>query len=164
MKKKDLSDVGNRKPAAMGRIQIGIVTASWNEEVTGSLRDGALEHLEKAGVKAEQVHELLVPGSYELPLAAKLLADKNQIDAVVCLGCIIQGETRHFDFIAQSCSDGILNVSLETAKPVVFGVLTPDTMEQALARSGGAHGNKGVEAAAAALEMLAVKEEANMLE
>lgn len=162
MKKQNLSDVGNRQPEGMGEIQIGIVTSSWNEQVTGSLRDAAMEHLLQAGLKESQIHEILVPGAYELPLGAKLLADKSTIDAILCLGCVIQGETRHFDFIAQSCSDGIMRVGLETGKPIIFGVLTTNTMEQALARSGGAHGNKGIEAASTALEMLKIKEEINL--
>ena len=132
--------------------RIGVVFSEWNPEVTGALRDGCLQTLKEHGV--ERVHCVSVPGSFELPYAAQHLIQKEGMDAVICLGCIIQGETRHFEFIAQACADGIMRVGLDNNTPVIFGVLTTQNMEQAVQRSGGTHGNKGVEAAYTCLKML----------
>ena len=134
--------------------RVGIVTAQWNEEITFALRDGAIEALIKAGLPEDQIVLRYVPGSFELSLGAQFLAESREIDAVITLGCIIQGETRHFDFISTACANGITNVGLKYNKPVIFGVLTPDNLEQAQDRAGGKHGNKGVEAAITALKML----------
>lgn len=138
----------------VGDYKIGIVTAQWNPEVTGALLEGAVNTLQRQGVLAENISKHWVPGSYELTLGAQWLAQLPEIDAVICLGCIIQGETRHFDFIAQAVASGITEVALKFNKPVIFGVLTPDNQQQALDRAGGKHGNKGDEAAIAALQML----------
>lgn len=138
-------------------FKIAIVVSEWNEEVTESLYAGAVETLRSSGVLLENIVRADVPGSFELPLAAQWMAEKDYIDAVICLGCVIQGETRHFDFICQACADGVTNVGLKFNKPIVFGVLTPNTQKQALDRAGGKHGNKGDEAAATALKMLSLK-------
>jgi 6,7-dimethyl-8-ribityllumazine synthase len=136
--------------------KIGILVSEWNTEVTEALFEGALQTLIKEGVPKENIVKDYVPGSYELPLGAQIMMEKAQMDAVICLGCVIQGETRHFEFICQTVAKGIMDVNLKFSRPVIFGVLTTDNQEQALARAGGKYGNKGVEAAAAALKMLAL--------
>lgn len=154
MKKKNLSQYS----AVSGNVSdfnIAVVVSEWNEEVTFALRDGAIDTLKKEGIAESNIKVYTVPGSFELPTAADMiLSDNETIDAVICLGCVIQGETRHFDFICDAVANGIMRVSLDYGVPVTFGVLTCNTMEQALARSGGAHGNKGVEAAATCLKMI----------
>lgn len=139
------------------KYRVGIVVSRWNEEVTGALLKGAVECLTENGVKAKNITTVYVPGTYELALGAQLLAKKESIDAVITIGCVIQGETRHFDFICDAAANGIMNVGLSHNKPVIFGVLTTDNQQQALDRSGGKHGNKGVEAAATALQMIALQ-------
>jgi len=134
-----------------------IVVAEWNTEVTGALYAGAVNTLLAHGAVEENIRTVSVPGSFELSLGAQKMAQKEAVDAVICLGCVIQGETRHFDFICQAVADGITNVSLKYDKPVIFGVLTPNTQAQAMDRAGGKHGNKGDEAAITAIKMLAIK-------
>lgn len=131
----------------------GIVVSEWNTEVTSSLLDGAVKTLLDNGVEEKDIYIQYVPGSFELPFGAAKLLDKKRFDAVICLGCVIQGETRHFDFICQAVANGIMEVSLKKEIPVIFGVLTTNSQEQALDRCGGKHGNKGVEAAITALKM-----------
>ncbi len=138
-------------------FHIGIAVAEWNHDVTGKLLEGCLEALTKAGVPEEQITVNWVPGTFELPLACQWLAKKAEMDAVIGIGCVIQGETRHFDFICQSTATAMQDVALTSNKPCVFGVLTTDNLEQALDRSGGKHGNKGVEAAVTALKMLGIR-------
>lgn len=134
---------------------VAVLVSKWNPDVTHSLRDGAVQELQDAGVPQNQIKVIDVPGSYELPSAANTVINNwPNLDAVVCLGCVIQGETRHFEFICQSVAQGIKDVSLKHNIPVIFGVLTTDNAEQALARAGGDLGNKGNEAAVAALEMI----------
>ena len=125
--------------------------------MTESLYSGAYQTLINAGVARENIERMNVPGTFELSLGGQWMAERNDMDAVICLGCVIQGETRHFDFICDAVANGITNVSLKYNKPVIFGVLTPDTMKQALDRAGGKHGNKGDEAAATAIKMLEVR-------
>lgn len=153
-KKKNLSDISVPK-TNNANFKIGIIVSRWNEQVTGALKEGAMQTLLEAGVARQNILDFEVPGSFELPSAAAMLLDANEdVDAVICLGCIIQGETRHFEFIAQAVADGIAKVGIEYTVPVIFGVLTCNTAEQAADRSGGQHGNKGVEAAASCLQML----------
>ena len=140
-------------PGAKG-LKIGIAVSSWNDEVTGALYKGAVDTLLDHGIDAEDIHTYKVPGSFELPLGAKWLLDRFDIDAVICLGCVIQGETRHFDFICQGVTQGIMDLNLRYSKPVIFGLLTTENQEQALDRAGGKYGNKGTEAAVTALQML----------
>ncbi|MDB4563796.1 6,7-dimethyl-8-ribityllumazine synthase [Flavobacteriales bacterium] len=132
-------------------FRIGVAVSEWNHEITHALRDGALAVLEKAGVASVLVHN--VPGSFELPLASQWLLKHAACDAVIAIGSVIRGETAHFDFVCQSAAQGTLKVGLDSDKPVIFCVLTDDNIEQSRARSGGEHGNKGVEAAVAALKM-----------
>lgn len=143
---KNILDISNKK--------FGIVVSEWNDQVTESLFYGALDTLLKHGAKKDNIYRKNVPGSFELTLGAQWLAELEEIDAVICLGCVIQGETRHFDFICDAVAHGITNVGLKFNKPVIFGVLTPNTMQQALDRAGGKHGNKGDEAAITAIKML----------
>jgi 6,7-dimethyl-8-ribityllumazine synthase len=142
----NIPDISNKK--------FGIVVSEWNDQVTESLFESAVETLIKYGAKKKNIFRKNVPGSFELTLGAQWLAELNEIDAVICLGCVIQGETRHFDFICDAVAHGITNVALKYNKPVIFGVLTPNTLQQALDRAGGKHGNKGDEAAITAIKML----------
>lgn len=152
-KKKNLSDFGDKQPVEASWMQIGIAVAEWNHEITDALLEGALSVLKQHGVAEENIRIEAVPGSFELPQAASMMVDGLDLDAVICIGCIIQGETRHFEFIAQAAAKGCMDVSVNSAVPVIFGVLTTDTYEQALDRAGGKHGNKGDEAAMTAIHM-----------
>jgi len=149
---KSLSHFSNPIPDGSA-FRIGIVVAEWNEAVTGALLEGCKNTLLDAGVNSENIAISYVPGTFELALGAQLLSSQD-FHAVVCLGCVVQGETRHFDFICDAAAQGIMRVGLDSAKPVIFGVLTTDNQEQALERAGGKHGNKGSEAAYTALRML----------
>ena len=151
---KSLSQYSDKNILDISSKKFGIVVSEWNEQVTESLFSGAVETLLMHGAKKENIFRKNVPGSFELPLGAQWLAELEEIDAVICLGCVIQGETRHFDFICDAVAHGITNVALKFNKPVIFGVLTPNTLQQALDRSGGKHGNKGDEAAITAVKML----------
>ncbi len=151
---KNLSEHSTTNLIDVSGKTFAIIVSEWNTEVTEALYQGAYRTLLAHGGKEEHIIRRDVPGSYELTLAAQWLAQQQSIDAVICLGCVIQGETRHFDFICDTVAHGITEVSLKYNKPVIFGVLTPDTQEQALDRAGGRHGNKGDEAAIAAIKML----------
>lgn len=155
-KQKNLSAVDDMSIPDASAMRIGIVSAGWNKEVTNALLDGAFNTLKRYGASNENILVYHVPGSFELPQGAALMIDNLQPDAVICLGSIIQGETRHFEFIAQSVSQGCIDLSIQTNIPVIFGVLTTDTYDQALQRAGGKHGNKGDEAAVSAIQMAAL--------
>lgn len=150
---KGLSDFSHIEIPSAASYRFGIVVSQWNAEVTGALYNGAYSTLLKHGTLAENIIEIQVPGSFELTSGADLLLASKKLDAVICLGCVIQGETRHFDFICNAVANGVTNVSIKHNKPVIFGVLTTDTVEQAKDRSGGKHGNKGEEAAVTAIMM-----------
>lgn len=154
---KNLSVTSLEPDKAFRKFTVGIVVAEWNNEITSALLTGAYTHLTAMGVKEKNIKVHTVPGSFELPFGAQLLAAQKDIDAVITLGCVIQGETRHFDFICDACAHGVTNVGLKYNKPVIFGVLTPNNQQQAIDRAGGKHGNKGVEAAETALKMLQLK-------
>jgi len=154
---KNLSQVEGRDIPDGKGMRFGIVLSEWNSEITGSLFDGAVKKLVQNGVSKDDIIITTVPGSFELTLGSQFLCEDKTIDAVIALGCVIQGETRHFDFICDAVAHGITNVSLKYNKPVIFGLLTPNNMEQAKDRSGGKHGNKGDEAAVTALKMVALK-------
>ena len=131
-----------------------IIVSDWHKEtVTGGLLNGCLEVLLKQGADPDQIDTFRVPGCFELPTMAGKLAASMRYDAIICLGCVIQGETRHFEFISQAVANGLTNVGIQYETPVIFGVLTTDNLKQAQERSGGALGNKGAEAAIAAIEM-----------
>lgn len=150
---KNLSDFSHIKVANANPFKFGIVVAQWNAEITGALLNGAISGLEKHGALEENIKIIEVPGSFELITGADILLRDDSFDAVICLGCVIQGETRHFDFICDAVANGISNVALKYNKPVIFGVLTTDNQQQALDRAGGQHGNKGEEAAITAIQM-----------
>ncbi len=151
---KGLSSHSSKNVTDMSDKNFGIIVSEWNEDVTEALFSGAYQTLLENGAKKENIIRKNVPGSFELTLAAQWLAQEESIDAVICLGCVIQGETKHFDFICDAVAHGITNVGLKYNKPVIFGVLTPNTQQQAMDRAGGKHGNKGDEAAITAVKML----------
>ncbi|WP_194775496.1 6,7-dimethyl-8-ribityllumazine synthase [Pararhodonellum marinum] len=151
---KNLSQHSDNNIINISKKKIALVVSEWNDTITESLYSAALETLLKHGAKKENLYRKNVPGSFELPLAAQWMAERSEIDAVICLGCVVQGETRHFDFICDAVAHGITQVGLKFNKPVIFGVLTPDTQQQGLDRAGGKHGNKGDEAAITAIKML----------
>ncbi|MDP4656474.1 MAG: 6,7-dimethyl-8-ribityllumazine synthase [Algoriphagus sp.] len=151
---KNLSDYNSTNIIDVSTKRFAVVVSEWNEEVTAALYSGAYQTLLQHGVKAEHILRKQVPGSFELTLGAQWCAQQKEIDAVICLGCVIQGETRHFDFICDAVAQGITQVNLTYNKPVIFGVLTTQTQQQALDRAGGKHGNKGDEAAITAIKML----------
>ena len=157
-KKKDLSQYDSSAIGQVSDKKIAIVTAQWNAEITGTMESACMDTLIKHGLMADNIIRLSAPGSFELPWVAKQSIQKYKVDAVVCIGCIIQGETRHFDFIAQACANGIMQLGLESNIPVIFGVLTTNNMQQAIDRSGGKHGNKGVEAAVACLRLMNIRD------
>jgi 6,7-dimethyl-8-ribityllumazine synthase len=158
-KKKNLSEYDFTAIPDASQMSFAILVSEWNHKITFALRDGAIKTLKKHGVQQGGIDVKYVPGSFELPLAAKYAADNLFVDAVICLGCVIQGETRHFEFINNAVANGITTVGLHTGVPIIYGVLTPDTWEQAKERAGGKHGNKGDEAAITAIKMAALKED-----
>ena len=138
-------------------FRIGLAVAEWNHEITHALRDGALHVLSEVGVT--DILNRNVPGSFELPLACQWLLTRGRCDAVIAVGSVIRGETAHFDYVCQAAASGVLRAGMDADKPAVFCVLTDDNIEQSRARSGGRHGNKGVEAAVAALQMARLRRE-----
>lgn len=151
---KNLSQHSDTNMVDISDKKFGFVVSEWNEQVTDALFSGAYQSLIDNGANRDNILKKMVPGSYELILGAQWLAQQDDIDAVICLGCVIQGETRHFDFICDAVAQGIKDVNLKYNKPVIFGVLTTENMKQALDRAGGKHGNKGDEAAITAIKML----------
>lgn len=143
-------------PSGKGK-RIGIVVADWNNQITHKLRDGAIKTLIENNVMENDLEVHHVPGAFELTLGAEWLGQKENIDAIICIGCVIQGETPHFDFICQGVTYGLTELNISLSKPVIFAVLTTNNLEQAIARSGGDLGNKGEEAAVTALRMLALR-------
>jgi 6,7-dimethyl-8-ribityllumazine synthase len=154
---KNLSDYDESNIPSAEELSFGIVVSEWNREITHKLYEGCLETLLKHGAKEEDIHTAQVPGSFELPVGGKILAARHRLDAVICIGFVIKGETSHNEYINQSVATGLTNLSIASGIPFVFGVLTPNTQEQALERAGGKHGNKGVEAAVTAIRMAALK-------
>jgi len=135
-------------------MRFGIVASRFNDFISGRLIDGAVDALTRAGADEKEIQIVRVPGAFELPLAAKKLAKSGRFDAVICLGAVIRGATPHFEYISAEVSKGIASVGLETEVPVAFGVLTTDTIEQAIERAGAKAGNKGWDAAMSAIEMV----------
>ncbi|MDO4790540.1 MAG: 6,7-dimethyl-8-ribityllumazine synthase [Porphyromonas sp.] len=136
-----------------GGLKIAIAVARWNSNVTYALLNGAQSALQEHGVKKEDIDVFYVPGTFELVHASSRLVQKNKYDAVIAIGCIIQGETPHFTFISDAVANGLASLNVTSSIPVIFGVLTTDNMEQAEERAGGKHGNKGIEAAITAIQM-----------
>jgi 6,7-dimethyl-8-ribityllumazine synthase len=147
----DLKDL----PSAHG-MKFGIVVAEWNSEITDKLHEGAIEILSKTGASHLT---LRVPGTFELVSGARLMAIQEKLDGVICLGCVIQGETRHFEFICNAVANGLIHLNASTPLPFIFGVLTTENLKQANERCGGAHGHKGKEAAVTAIKMATLKKE-----
>jgi 6,7-dimethyl-8-ribityllumazine synthase len=158
---KNLSDFSGTDVPSAAPYHFGIVVAEWNAEITNALYRGAYESLVEHGALTQNIYTYSVPGSFELTSGADLLLKNRKLDAVICLGCIIQGETRHFDFICDAVANGLSNVALKYSKPVIFGVLTTGNQQQAVDRSGGKHGNKGVEGAVTAIKMAYLAETLN---
>jgi 6,7-dimethyl-8-ribityllumazine synthase len=157
MATKNLSEYDiNSVPTAEG-MKFGIVVAEWNYQVTGALAQGAVDTLKKHGALDENIQVKHVPGTFELPLGGQFFAENSDVDAIILLGCVIQGETRHFDFICQGVTYGATKLNLDYNTPVIFGVLTTDNEQQALDRAGGRLGNKGDEAAVTAIKMVALQ-------
>lgn len=144
-------------PSGNGK-RIGIVVSEWNSSVTENLLRGATDTLLKFGVSTDDIVIERVPGSFELTYGAKVLTESGNVDCVIILGCVIQGETPHFTFVCNSVTEGATQLNLTQNVPVIFGLLTTNTLDQAKARAGGRHGNKGDEAAITALKMIALKE------
>lgn len=142
-------------PSGAG-FRFAIIVSRFNAGITESLRDAARAALAEAGVGSADIEELAVPGAFELPQAARCAAETGRFDAIVCLGCVIRGETPHFEYVSSSAAHGVMAAAGDTGVPMAFGVLTTDTEEQAMARAGADEHNKGREAAAAALEMAAL--------
>ena len=150
---KNLSDFSGAEIPSAAPYTFGIVVAEWNTEITNALYVAAHQSLIANGALAAHIETYTVPGSFELTSGADILLKTHKPDAVICLGCVIQGETRHFDFICNAVANGLSNVAIKYSKPVIFGVLTTDNQQQALDRAGGKHGNKGDEAAVTAIKM-----------
>lgn len=134
-------------------IKVGIIVGRFNEFINSKLLDGALDALKRHGVNEDEIDIVWVPGAFEIPLVAKKLAKKDY-DAVICLGAVIRGATAHFEYVSSEVTKGIAHVSLESEKPIIFGVLTTDSIEQAIERAGTKAGNKGFEAGVTAIEMV----------
>ncbi|MGJ1206518.1 6,7-dimethyl-8-ribityllumazine synthase [Sphingobacterium lactis] len=150
---KNLSDFSHLQVKSAAGLKFAIVVSQWNAEVTGALLNGAYKGLLDHGAQEENIALIEVPGSFELVAGSDIALRNKDLDAVITLGCVIQGETRHFDFICDAVANGIAQVGIQHNKPVIFGVLTTDNLEQALDRAGGKHGNKGEEAAITAIQM-----------
>jgi 6,7-dimethyl-8-ribityllumazine synthase len=153
----NLSEYNPEEIPSAKQFSFGIVVAEWNREITDKLAEGCISTLLKHDAIEENIHVKHVPGSFELSLGAQYFAEYTNVSAIICLGCVIQGETRHFDYICDSVTQGITALNLKYNKPFIFGVLTTDNQQQAIERSGGKHGNKGDEAAITAIKMLALK-------
>ena len=150
---KKLSDQKAEKIPRAEKMKVGIVVSEWNSGITEELHKGAYETLIKHGVEDGNIYVKTVPGSFELTLGAQFFAEYGEFDAIICIGCIIKGETPHFDYICQSVTTGITNLNIKYNIPVIFGVLTTNNINQAKDRAGGKYGNKGEEAAIAAMKM-----------
>lgn len=151
---KNLSEVEGSHAGNAAPFTFGIVVSEWNHEITGALLKGAKDTLIKHGALEQNILVKEVPGSFELTLGAQYMAENTMVDAVLCLGCVIQGETRHFDFICDAVANGITALNMKYNMPFIFGLLTPNDQQQAIDRAGGKHGNKGDEAAITAIKML----------
>ena len=149
----NLSDYNTEDVPNANGLRIGLIVSQWNKEITHSLYKGAVETLISHGVKDQDIITFHVPGSFELPFGASKMIDKHAPDGVIVIGSVIQGETKHFDFVCQATAQGVMDLNIQTQTPVIFCVLTDNTLQQAQDRSGGKHGNKGVEAAVAAIQM-----------
>ncbi len=156
---KNLSDYDINSVPDASEMKFGIVVAEWNNEITEALFEGAFNTLIQHGASEKNIVKRYVPGSFELTLGAQLIAESTEVDAIIILGTVIQGETRHFDFICQGVTQGITDLNIKYNRPFIFGLLTTDNKQQALDRAGGKHGNKGDEAAITAIKMIHLKKQ-----
>ncbi len=156
--RKSLSDSGSTPVPNAHKFRFGLVVSQWNEDITGLLAKGAYDTLLQYGAREESIHRIDVPGTFELPMGARLLNARTKLDAIICIGCVIKGETAHNEYINQAVANGLVQFSLMSGIPSIFGVLTPNNIEQARDRAGGKHGNKGVEAAVTAIHMAHIKQ------
>lgn len=156
-KKQNLSDYDKNTIPNAKDFRFGIVVSEWNANITDNLHKGALDTLMEHGVLSENITSWQVPGSYELIYGSKKMQEQK-VDAVIAIGCVIQGETKHFDFVCEAVSQGIKDLNVLHDTPVIFCVLTDNTMQQSIDRSGGKHGNKGVEAAVVAIKMATLRQ------
>ncbi len=157
-KKTNLSDYTPLSLTGVEKYKIAVITSEWNESITFALRDGCIDTLHHEGVPEDNITNIHVPGTFELTAAAKMVIKKHpELDCVIAIGCVIKGETSHNEYINMSVAQGLTNLSLASGTPCIFGVLTPNSMEQAIDRAGGKYGNKGIEAAVTGLKMVALK-------
>lgn len=157
----DLKNLSTYKatPMDVEGAKIGILVSEWNDGITNAMAQGAIDTMIQHGIKEEDISVKYVPGTFELAFAAQQMAQYKAVNAVICIGCVIQGETRHFDFISQASANAVAKVGIENDVPVIFGVLTTDNLQQAKDRAGGKHGNKGIEAGITALKMISLERE-----
>ncbi|HYQ59332.1 MAG TPA: 6,7-dimethyl-8-ribityllumazine synthase [Draconibacterium sp.] len=158
MATKDLSAYDINSVPSAENMRFGVVVAEWNWEITSALGIGAVDTLKKHGATDENISVKYVPGTFELPLGGQYFAELDNVDAVILLGCVIQGDTRHFDYICEGVTQGTKDLNLKYNKPFIFGVLTTNNEQQALDRAGGKLGNKGDEAAITAIKMVALQQ------
>ncbi len=154
---KNLSKYNESTIPSAEKMAFGIVVSEWNTKITHALYQACYDTLIKHGAKPENIYTEQVPGTFELPIGAKILASNEKLDAVICLGCVIKGETSHNEYINQAVATGLIQLGVLTNKPFIFGVLTPNDEQQAKDRAGGKYGNKGIEAAVTAIRMAAMK-------
>lgn len=154
---KNLSTYDDQNIPNAEELIFGIIVSDWNAKITHALYEGCYDTLVKHGVKVENIYTLQVPGAFELTVGARILNGQQQVDGMICLGCVIKGETSHDSYINQAVAIGLTNLGLTTGRPHIFGLLTVDTEQQAFDRAGGKHGNKGVEAAITAIRMASLK-------
>lgn len=154
---KNLSNYSKEDVPNGADFKVGIVVSEWNDSITSNLLAGAKKALLENGVPEENILIRWVPGAFELPLGCQMMLDNTDVDGVIAIGVVIQGETRHFDFVCQGATEGIMQVNLEYNSPVSFCLLTDNTIQQSIDRSGGIHGNKGTECAIACMKMIALK-------
>ena len=159
---KNLSQYDDSTIPTAAEMAFGIVVSEWNAHITHALYDACVETLLQHGAQPTHLYTAQVPGAFELPTGARILHGRHNLDAVICLGCVIKGETDHDAYINQAVANGLVQLSLASGKPCIFGVLTTLNEQQALDRAGGLHGNKGVEAAVTAIRMAALKRETGM--
>jgi 6,7-dimethyl-8-ribityllumazine synthase len=159
---KNLSDYDKNSVPNAKDFRFGIVVAEWNDTITEGLFKGAIDALLENQVPAQHIIRWNVPGSFELIYGSKKMLQTQNVDAVIAIGCVIQGQTKHFDFVCEGVTQGIKDLNVQTDIPVIFCVLTDNTMQQSIDRSGGIHGNKGTEAAIAAIKMAYIRQQASL--
>jgi 6,7-dimethyl-8-ribityllumazine synthase len=150
---KNLSRYDPRELPDASDLSVALVVAEWNGEITKGMHDGAMEVLKNCGAMLTRIKRFNVPGAMEIPHACKMLCEADNYDAIIAIGCVVKGETPHFEYVCQSVTHGITELNLRYKTPVIYSILTDHNIEQSRARSGGKHGNKGIEAAVAALKM-----------